>query len=279
VCKEVIVSEPAVLHCEASFTWANEGLKFQFNSNNTSISPGDSIVKRYWSFGDGTYMDGNVKDPHHVYLRGGRYEVCLIIATRFGCHQKICKLVATEEGDHKCYALFKYENVSTGKVRFNSSSAYSLIAGDSIIKRIWYFGDGSVLGGNIINPLHEYRCAGTYTSCLGIVTASGCDNHWCQQIKVDGENRPDSAVLKLIEIFPNPVTEHLYVSVWSKYANIAAELSIYDVYGVKRWSNQIMLPAGNSTWPVPTGFLLAGPYILRLTTNFGTQHRYFIKLN
>ncbi len=291
LCKEVIVPEPInTTHCEAAFRFEKitgettnpqkTYIKF-FSGNSSGLNNDDKIIGRRWTFGDGTDLTSNDSNVVHSYLHAGTYTVCLYIKTGKGCYDSLCKEVNVPEPattTAKCQASFEFENIGDGKLRFNSRASYSLNQGDSIIKRNWIFGDGSSLYGNSTAPVHAYSTAGTYTACLVIVTSSGCENRECRQVTVNGIMPSDSIDVSLEKCFPNPASTNLYAAIWSKHQNLAAELAIYDVYGILKWSKQIILPQGNSTWPVPTQMLLAGPYILKLTTQYGVQRLNFIKM-
>jgi PKD repeat protein len=279
-CKTVVIPITTnVPQCQPYFVATITGLKAIFNSETSKVSPGDSIVKRLWIFGDGTREDGNHIKADHSYQSEGQYEVCLVIVTKMGCEQKICKMIFVGSQQNKCYPVFKFENVGSKKIVFNSSGSFSNIANDSIVKRVWSFGDGTSLGGNIISPSHEYRYTGTYTVCLRIITRGGCETTWCQQVKVEGQQYGDSSHVKLVSSYPNPAKANLYAIVWTKHNNVPATLSVYDIYGALKWTRTILLPQGNSTWPVYIGNLAAGPYFLRLQTQYGLQRLQFFKVN
>ncbi len=278
ICKDLVVPDPvSTLRCEAGFSSVVNGFTILLNSNKSVIVAGDSIIKRIWSFGDGKYGEGDLKEPHHTYLHSGQYEVCLKIITRMGCEERVCRLINVSDGTKKCQASFVTENIGNEKLRFSSSSSYALNPGDSIIKRHWNFGDGNNLYGNNLAPIHAYTKSGTYTACLVIVTKSGCESRICKQDVVNGPIVSGSLDITLVTCFPNPVKNILYATILSNHENIEALIAIYDVYGIVKWSKQVVLPGGSSTWPLPANMLLAGPYIIKLTTRFGIQHLNFLK--
>ncbi|HEX6915673.1 MAG TPA: T9SS type A sorting domain-containing protein, partial [Chitinophagaceae bacterium] len=81
----------------------------------------------------------------------------------------------------------------------------------------------------------------------------------------------------IISLYPTPATYQVQAVVWSLYSNIQAELAVYDVYGVKKWSLNKVLQNGNNVTVIPTGFLAPGPYYFRVTTMFGVRSRPFFK--
>ena len=68
-----------------------------------------------------------------------------------------------------CHAAFTY-NVSGTIAFFNSSN--SVGSTDTIVRRVWRFGDGMTLTGNVVQPTHTYTSPGTYTVWLRINTAN-----------------------------------------------------------------------------------------------------------
>ncbi len=53
------------------------------------------ITSYRWNFGDGT--SGTGEDIKHTYSTSGRYEVCLVLNTDFGCETRICKQIEIGE--------------------------------------------------------------------------------------------------------------------------------------------------------------------------------------
>lgn len=279
ICKTVIYS-PVLVTCQPRFTTTATALNVVFNSSSSSVVAGDSIVERKWTFGDGTSA-GNTVAVTHQYAQVGEYQTCLTIRTRMGCVVTWCKKIAVINQAGNCIPYFTKEQVAAPvrTLRFNSTSAYSQFPNDSIIERKWEFGDGQTLSGNVINPLHAYATGGTYMVCLKIRTAR-CEGRWCQNVLVrptDSTNLSDS--ISIVNLYPVPATIQLNAVVFSSRGNVAAELAIYDVYGVKKWSQNKILPQGNSTHNIPTSQLANGPYIFRVTTMYGIKSRNFYKLN
>jgi len=162
----------------------NDGFPVRFNSmlNNTQNVPGDSIIGRHWTFGDGTGLLENVANPLHVYKQAGQYNVCLIIKTKSGCYDSSCVMINIPPPPVACQAYFTMEAKEL-TVKFNSNPTL-LTQGDSIVKRIWRFGDGKIMDGNVVDPHHQYEKAGQYEVCLTIVTKKGCESKICKLLVV-----------------------------------------------------------------------------------------------
>lgn len=279
VCKQVLVRATST-NCQARFATAANALLVTFNANTSLAASGDSVISRSWSFGDGSVSTSTAAVLTHQYPQMGVYTACLTIRTRLGCMSTICKPIAVVPAPGNCVPYFTKEQTAAARtIRFNSSAAYSQIPNDSIIGRKWEFGDGQVLTGNVINPLHTYLHGGTYTACLTIYTAH-CDKRWCQTVQVfplDSTNTANSVAI--VNLYPVPVMSPLYAVLYSSHPNISAQLAIYDVYGVLKWTQNTVLPYGNSTHTIPTSQLATGPYVFRVTTVYGVKSRNFYKVN
>lgn len=280
-CVSIQVPLPGQLVCKAKFTYTPTANSIKFNSNGSEAMINDTIISRKWEFGDGSTLLGNVVDPTKVYTNPGSYNVCLTIKTAKGCENKICKIVIATQVPSSCVPYFVHERIGLKKVRFNSEYSWTAL-NDSIIERKWEFGDGTTLFGNIINPIKEYNNLGVYTVCLKIRTASGCTNTICKPVNIQdsinittgGINSP----INIINTYPNPCTIQLNTVVWSQFNNIQAELAIYDIYGMKKWSTNKTLLQGNNYTVIPTAQLVSGPYFFKIKTIYGIKSRAFYKL-
>jgi PKD repeat protein len=279
VCKPVVI-QPITFRCQPRFSHFATGLSVKFKSAPTQIAPGDSIINRYWTFGDGTNA-GNLAEPTHQYTRSGEFEVCLRIQTRSGCMETWCKKIAVVSIPGNCVPYFTPEQIggTVRTMRFNSAAAYSQLPGDSIIERKWTFGDGATLGGNIVNPTHQYNTRGAYTVCLQLKTRLGCDTKWCREVLVQGTDSSNTTeAVKIVNLYPVPVRTTLNATIWSRYNNVNSTLAIYDVYGVMKWSQNKLLTMGNSNHQIPVSQLANGPYIFKITTIYGVVSRNFFKV-
>ncbi|MES2330999.1 MAG: PKD domain-containing protein [Bacteroidota bacterium] len=279
-----IVPPPPPTGCKAVFTYSMQNGTVKFNSTGShGAGERDSIISRTWLFGDSSAaIQGNV-DPYHNYTKAGKYTVVFYIKTKNGCESKYSETITiTLAPPFVCNveAQFTAERISLKKVQFNSSLSRSQ-AGDSIIQRNWKFGDNTVLSGNEIKPVKEYPMAGIYTACLEVKTVHGCAAVTCKQVTVqDTVTTPQASVdyLKIISINPNPVVTRMVATIFSRNSNVEAEISIYDIYGVRKMTIKKLLLQGNNIIEINTGNLYHGPYFLRVTSRSGNDARAFYKL-
>ena len=281
-CIVVAATVPVQYPCAANFSFSTSGNTVRLMSNAAEASTGDSITTRLWSFGDSTYLQGNVANPSHTYRVAGTYVVCLKIITAKGCNNTTCKTIVVTNVNTSCVAYFTAEKLNNTLLSMRFNSMPSLVsAGDSIVTRTWNFGDGSpVVTGNIANIAHNYLNSGTYNVCLRISTRFGCVNEVCLPVKVG-----DSTIvvdttdpIRILLLAPNPVGQQFSTVVWSRFNNVNAEYAIYDIYGVRKWSMRKVLQQGNNISTLPSYFLLPGPYFLRVTTIYGIRTRKFFKM-
>lgn len=282
-CKVLTIVNPAATACIPAFTYVPQSTLLSFNSSMSMGANGDSIISRRWTWGDSTVaLTGNIVSPQHQYAQPGSYSVCLTIKTASGCEKTICKLVTATNINSACVPQFLSQRIAPKKVEFNSSMSW-VAANDSIIERKWRFGDGtSILTGNLVSVQHEYPTTGVYTACLYIKTALGCVNEVCKPIVLqDSIVQPPAGVtepIRIMSMFPNPASIVLNTNIWSAYSNVAAELAIYDIYGVKKWSINKNLLQGTNFTAIPVANLLTGPYFFKVKTVYGTKSRQFFKL-
>lgn len=185
----VLQCPPQACRPEFKFERAdNNGLLQYFNSKESVAGPQDSIIRRVWTFGDGTANEGNAIEVKKEYKQPGSYQVCLKIFTKNGCSQTLCKTVVVgPNSPPACKATFRWEPVpaspNNGAV-FHFFSSLITATPDSIVARTWIFGDGDTLKGNESNPKHRYRQPGKYEVCLIIKTKNGCESRQCQPLVV-----------------------------------------------------------------------------------------------
>jgi PKD repeat protein len=278
-CNVIYITNP--IACYPNFEHKANALEVKLNSAPSYTALGDSIIKRIWTFGDGTALEGNNATPIHQYAKAGEYSVCLKIITKKGCTETKCKKIAVVNVAGNCVPYFYQEQVTyqAKTIRFNSTAAYTQLPNDSIIERKWTFGDGTSISGNIIEPLKTYALEGNYKVCLQLKTALGCDTKWCKEITVRGNDSTNTDVpVRIVKLYPVPVSTTLKAEIYSKFSNVNAELAIYDVYGVKKWGQSKTLLQGSSISEIPVSQLANGPYIFKVTTRYGTVSKNFYKL-
>lgn len=86
--------------CTAKANFSSEKISLKkviFNSNLSTVQPGDSIIQRTWKFGDNSYQTGNQIKIEREYPTQGIYTACLQIKTLNGCVTDTCKKVVVQD--------------------------------------------------------------------------------------------------------------------------------------------------------------------------------------
>jgi len=172
----------------------SSGLTYKFISTNGNLTSTDSIVKRSWSFGDGTFNEGNEGSPLKTYAKPGKYKVCLVSKSLKGCTSESCIEIEVRDSvvvPADCFAYFTYQ-LDNNIVKFNSSFSRSSNNGlssapDTIVSRTWYFGSNSrgvEVPGNQWDMKYAFEQPGTYTVTLVIKTRQGCESKYSTTIVI-----------------------------------------------------------------------------------------------
>jgi len=184
------VTIPAPVNCKAYFNWTIKDSLIIFNSaDSRGTTERDSIINRTWSYTDSTTsvsLGGNVITPSYPYTKPGTYKVYLVIKTKAGCENKFSAnvVILPPAPPSGCKALFTYSQ-QNGVVKFNSNGSRGTTEKDSVISRIWFFGDSTVpMEGNRIDPSHSYTKPGKYLVKLYIKTQSGCESKYSETITI-----------------------------------------------------------------------------------------------
>ncbi|MDE3252423.1 MAG: T9SS type A sorting domain-containing protein, partial [Bacteroidota bacterium] len=282
VANVIIQPKPTNSVCKAFFSYQVHNGQVSFTSSAShASSEQDSIQSRIWFFGDNTTpLQGNTINPVHHYSRTGRFTVYLYIKTKTGCESKYADTVSIDQINCEVKAVFSSERISLKKVQFNSSLSVAQ-TGDSIIQRIWKFGDNTVLSGNEIKPVKEFPYQGIYNTCLMVRTLYGCEAQTCNPVMVqdsssNAQNTPN--VVKILSINPNPVITRMVTTIYSSLANTEVEISIFDIYGTVKYTVKKQLLKGNNVFELPTESLYHGPYFLRVNSASGKDSKAFYKL-
>lgn len=130
--------------------------------NMSAISIG-TITKYSWNFGDG--QTSTLKTPTHTYTTSNVYHPTLVVESNYGCKSVTDSITLPVTAPPKAYFSSVADSTVDGKINFTNNS----YVGDTSVKFLWYFGDGST--GTDINPVHYYSSYGNYTVKL-VVTSS-----------------------------------------------------------------------------------------------------------
>lgn len=132
-------------------------------------TPGDGVIQSWkWDFGDGTF--GQEKNPNHLYVASGNFNVSLLVKNSYGCSATVTKkeLIKFLEKPSASFTNSSVNTCGTPQIiNFQNNST-----GSGTFSYKWDFGDGSVSTEN--NPSHTYTTGGTFTIKLYAKNENGC---------------------------------------------------------------------------------------------------------
>ncbi|NNC86007.1 MAG: PKD domain-containing protein [Bacteroidia bacterium] len=148
-----------------------------FFINNSTIQSG-ILTNYWWSFGDG---DTSISvDPYHQYPAVvGTYNVELIAYASNGCSDTLQRTIKINNRPIPGFEISDTLVCVDEIITFTDTSA---VAGDTIIFRVWDFGDSNTDSASISN--HSYSTAGVYTVTLTAYSPSSCDSSITKTITV-----------------------------------------------------------------------------------------------
>lgn len=174
------------------FTYAEDFIDFNyynhclnniiFFSDTNNQTKNDSVIYKFWEFGDGATSSGN--NPIYAYDKEGNYNVTLTLKTMSGKELKVSKTISIATPplayfypEEICYDQINFSNLTLDKSRIDQS--------------IWDFGDGNNSFHN--NPTHEFNKQGKYKVSLMVVNELGCwdsTSKTLQIINIESKQHP-----------------------------------------------------------------------------------------
>jgi PKD repeat protein len=155
------------------------------------------IISWQWDFGDG--QTSTLQNPAHSYTLEGDYLVCLTAQNE--CSEATYCETITIFPDPISH--FTYSFIENFEVAFLNQSVYA----NSLL---WDFGDGQT--SNELNPVHVYNSPGNYWVCLSVTNECSAESE-CDTITIIDNVGLESISREevLIELFPNPAKEEIYI--------------------------------------------------------------------
>ena len=145
-------------------------------------TPAGQISSWLWCFSDplsGTSNYSTLQNPTH-YFFPGTYNVCLTIATSFGCSSIYCHSVIITGTSSGCQAAFTIVPDSVPNTL--TYNFYDQSTGNPS-SWIWSFGDGTT--STLQNPVHSYNAYGIYFVSLDI-TGDSCQSTATDTLVING---------------------------------------------------------------------------------------------
>ena len=166
----------------SDFSYNTTAIGTKFNDNSTDEN--GKIEKWHWDFGDGN--TSNKKDPIHLYLHSGDYNVTLTVTDNNDLIDSITKkvivLVYAPLAPIANFTYFPINYITNETViTFNASMSETYSRN---VTYHWDFGDKMVLNVTNKTTTHKYASAGVYIVNLTITDELGLFDYISYDIKV-----------------------------------------------------------------------------------------------
>ena len=143
-----------------------------FDANGSQAAPGRSITRYDWNFGDGSFGNG-VTDSHR-YARAGEFTATLTVTDSSGKTGSATATVSVGSGGADVTVAnftFSPTTIRAGQVAFFDASVSTPMAGRTITRYEWNFGDNQIVEGPRVE--HVFSPAGSYTVTLTVTDSGG----------------------------------------------------------------------------------------------------------
>ncbi len=262
---DVIIVDCTPAPCNADFTYtyiACDSVWF------IPVSSG-SQYDYFWDFGDGA--TSTASNPAHQYSADGTYLVYLILTdSTSGCSDILTIPVTINCGFTPCNvdgAFTWYQDSTTCEINFISTA----FGGTAPYTYYWNFGDGNTSAD--AHPVHLYTGGPTFTPCLTISDANGCDTTICNVLVADcaSVGIDDPVSIQTLSIYPNPGKDLFTIE-----AENINTIEIYDISGKLVWSETYQI--STSKLELDLSNLEIGTYIVLVSDQKSVQTKKLIKL-
>ena len=222
------------------------------------IEPSPDQGQTYqWDFGDNANLS-LAKNPVHLFLNSGMFNVSLTITSKFGCKSTL-NFASIINVYPKPNAQFiwnpEFASIIEPVVSFSNMT-------ENGNEYIWSFGDGD--SSNLINPVHRYTNTGTYSVQLIAVSSMGCIDSASYPVEIQEEYTffapsafsPDNDEINdFFYVMGHGIQPaDFYFAVYSRWSEMIFETSTFDVILERsaRWDGRVLeqsiAPVGSYTW-------------------------------
>lgn len=160
-----------------SFNLFCSGQAIQFTNTSTGQFSGSTY---FWDFGDPNATDdtSNIKNPTYVFNDTGSYTITLIMTDGLtGCKDTMRKTgyVNIDVPELRFTANDTFRYCPPHLVNFSNFATFDTVQVQSVL---WDFGDGTGYS-TLFQPSYIYNRAGSFTVCLKVKFANGCQDSIC----------------------------------------------------------------------------------------------------
>ncbi len=132
-----------------------ENLMAQFKDLSTSKSQ-FPMKNWFWMLGDAS--NSNARNPNHLYLNSGTYNVSLQVTDSIGCSNTVTKMKyikLTKQTTSK-FELDSLLNISKNRICYSDSAYFKNLTKGVQLRYYWNFNDGTPIDSSI-NPIHVFK--------------------------------------------------------------------------------------------------------------------------
>ncbi len=233
---------------------------FTYNIQGITVVFADQSIRAtswLWDFGDGYFS--NLKNPVHAYDHMGKFYACLTVTDPCGIDQ-YCDTVFNCQPPNP---HFTYE-INDHSVSFHDSTYMPIF---------WYWSFGDDFFSDLQNPIHYFNNFGRYYICL--TSGNVCKNETsCDSIFIQ-PNGISEFTNNLLEIYPNPATDHIYVKGSIEFHE-SGTLLITNTQGSIIISRKIEGNSNNLNFIIMVNDFESGLYYLKIILDTRVLIRKFI---
>lgn len=204
----------------------------------TNLSAG--LTSTAWDFGDG--QNSSLSNPTHTYTASGTYQVTLTgTSATNSCTASVTHPVVVSVNPVAAFTPIPISGCAPLQVSFGNTSTNAAF-------QTWTFGDGNFSA--LLNPVHTFQNAGTYTVKLLIENANGCRD----------------SVSHVVTVYPVPVADFTVSTSNACYAPVSVTITNTSTGAVNySWT---LGNGNNSALTNPTATYNApGTYTIQLTAS------------
>jgi len=202
------------------------GLTVTINGVTLPGTPGTTITRIHWIWGDGSEED-HWFPASHTYPKAGRYPIIVTSFQSDGLStSKSLTVIVSQEETRPPVADFTY---SPSNPKVNETIQFTDMSYDPdgyIISWSWDFGDGTTSTRQ--NPTHSYSTKGNYRVCLTVTDNTGAKNTACKTVTVEeAQGAALEVIFRGVILVSRPI-----ISFYS--FDISIQTILYDPTGVLR---------------------------------------------
>ena len=194
------------------------GFSFSIDGFEVSFTDLSSGVPSSWEWDFGDSNQSVEQNPVHIYSGNGVYNVCLTVSNIIGQSMPVCEEVTVAVLPHAAFSVEITDlTIELTDLTQNQPSSWE-----------WDFGDGNQSTEQ--NPTHTYAAIGDYTVCLTAGNMAGTDTS-CQDVQIIAGSTLEEMGFGKMLVFPNPLTDQVYLSTTKKRFPDEARVEVIDPHG------------------------------------------------